>query len=709
MPDHMDHDEFDTRIRALVARAVADAPAPPELEPAEVPFVEGRPDRRGWWLGGSVAALAAAALVTAFVLVGDTDESVTTPNTEPATSTTPAPTTTAAPEVSTTMSTIGVTPSAANGVLTAGPAGVVEHRDGEVRTLTAAPMAIALDAGDGRVIVQRNSGAALGRGWEDEATVPMVLADDGSLTNLFDTADWEGAVVLHDIEVVTGRRLLLFSLTTGADETFAETLYVVDLDTMERTEVAPVGGLEGGTHRLHLATTGLIVGQSFSEGNHAILIEAVPGSPAVGTPLPTAADLGLELSYYVCTDCPHAFTVTPEGRTLMWIDGAAGMLVGRSLAGGETVPIVAVPAGFATDVDVDDTSGVISFSGDPAPAPVFVPFDGSSTHTLEGAAATRAPLGAAAVPDGPPSTTTTTPTAPPPTPAGVMLATAGADGVTVIENGVEIRRLDQPAEIALLTPGGAVIFQPARATPEGTPGDPLIWRPDGTVEPLLGPLGERQSYRLHDLASVAGTPTLLYGVATAGTEPAGYTEVVHALTMTPGDWTTAEVAEISTWEGGFDRLSLSNGGTVIGTAGEETLTWFVSAVVTGSPDSAESPPSPAQLGVEPTYSECWEGCPRDFTISHDGESIVWTEGSELVVFDTVGGGKRSWAVPALTDQPYRSLDVRTSSDGGVEVAISFAPPGPDPSVVATPVVVATSPPGDVVETPVAGRVVTFGP
>ena len=38
---------------------------------------------------------------------------------------------------------------------------------------------------------------------------------------------------------------------------------------------------------------------------------------------------------------------------------------------------------------------------------------------------------------------------------------------------------------------------------------------------------------------------------------------------TPGDWTDDEIAEINTWEGGFSRLSLSNGGTIVGTAGEE--------------------------------------------------------------------------------------------------------------------------------------------
>ena len=170
--------------------------------------------------------------------------------------------------------------------------------------------------------------------------------------------------------------------------------------------------------------------------------------------------------------------------------------------------------------------------------------------------------------------------------------------------------------------------------------------------------------------------------------------------MTPGNWTTTQIAEINTWEGGFDRLSLSNGGTIVGTGGEETQTWFFSTFVPGSPDSAGELPSPARLGIEATYSECTE-CPRRFAISADGESIVWTEGGDLVVFDTTSGDKRAWTVPALAERPFGSLDARTSSDGGVEVAISS---GEGPSVV-----VATSPPGEVVETPVAGHFVTFGP
>ena len=91
---------------------------------------------------------------------------------------------------------------------------------------------------------------------------------------------------------------------------------------------------------------------------------------------------------------------------------------------------------------------------------------------------------------------------------------------------------------------------------------------------------------------------------------------------------------------------------------------------------------------------------------------MWTEGTEMVVFDTVAGERvRSWTVPSLAGNGVstvvRSLDVRTSSDGGVEAAISFGWPADGTAL--PPVVAATSPPGDVVETELSGHVATFGP
>ena len=69
MPETRD---LDDRIRELVARAVAEAPAPPVLDPATVPLAEPAPDHRRWWIGGGATLLTAAALITAFVLVGGT-------------------------------------------------------------------------------------------------------------------------------------------------------------------------------------------------------------------------------------------------------------------------------------------------------------------------------------------------------------------------------------------------------------------------------------------------------------------------------------------------------------------------------------------------------------------------------------------------------------------------------------------------------------
>ena len=96
----MSEQDLDARIRTLVARAVADAPAAPDLEP--VTHLEGRRPRpdghRGWWIGGGAALLAAAAAITTVVLVADSDDRISTPSgtTVPPATTTP-PTTVPAP------------------------------------------------------------------------------------------------------------------------------------------------------------------------------------------------------------------------------------------------------------------------------------------------------------------------------------------------------------------------------------------------------------------------------------------------------------------------------------------------------------------------------------------------------------------------------------------------------------------------------------
>jgi hypothetical protein len=381
MPDTRENGYLDSRIRELVARAVADAPLPPDIDPSVLPESEPKHDHhRGWWLGGGAAILAAAALMSALLLVGNADDKVSTPGTPPTVAPTPAPTT-ARPTT--------VPPSASPGaVLTAGPRGVVLHEGGERRTLTTEPMTIALDSGDGRVIVSR----ATGRG----ARRPLVLGDDGSLAPLFDYALWPNDVRLHDIEVVDGRRLLLYSEQKAMDDPEAadETLFVIDLDTQERTRVARhIGGWEFGTDRLHLSRIGLIVGQASGEASHWIKILAVPDSPAAGAALPTAADLGLEEFFSDCNDCPTGFTVAPDGGTIAWVDD--GGLISMALAPeiGQPERIAEVPGGYVKDLDLSDSAAIVSIFQVPERPALLVPLDAGDAVGLEGTTATFGPTG----------------------------------------------------------------------------------------------------------------------------------------------------------------------------------------------------------------------------------------------------------------------------------------------------------------------------
>lgn len=408
MPENLD---LDTRIRELVARAVADAPSPPDLDAPALPELEPAPDRHRWWIGGGAAILAAAALVTAFLLVGDTDDTVTTPATDATVTPTPVPTiaptptgtvppTTAQPTTTTTTP-----PAVAPGaVLTAGRRGVVLHEGGEQRTLTTEPMVIALAAPDGGVIVQRHAGDGAGLGWSDADTAPLVLGDDGSLRPLFDTVDWDGGVVLHDVEIVDGRQLLLFSLQVAMNvnpENADETLYVVDLETQDRIEVAAgIGGWESGTGRLHLATTGLVVGERSSGPTTEPLVLAVPGSPAEALlASPSSAPLGWEASTD-CADCQRAYTIAPDGGSVAWLEGDELVTaeIDGLVAGPEERHSLdsAVPTSNVRDLDFGGTGFVLSYwLTDPLPVPALLAADNPSAPptSLEGQAATIAPGG----------------------------------------------------------------------------------------------------------------------------------------------------------------------------------------------------------------------------------------------------------------------------------------------------------------------------
>ena len=724
----MSEQDLDTRIRTLVARAVADAPAAPEIESAHV--VVGRRaehDRRphrGWWIGGGAAVLAAAAAITTVVLVADTDDRISTPSatTVPPAVTTIPPTGPATTVPATTVPEAGptvpvvvpptatpTTPTTPQQSLfgeefaTAGPDGVVlrDKAGTELRRLDQRALR-ALPVGDGRVVVE------LGTPEGVETEVIIWYADGTTSVALSPIEPPDGRIAIEDVAVVGGRPVVLFQYWRGSQETVQSVLYVAPLtidgfDESQAVSLGVVGGYEWGLDRLHLANTGLVVGTSSNESSYSLYVAAMPGTPAVEQVATLTPDaLGLDESYSFvgdCGSCPTGFGVDADGARLGWFDGTDLVVTNiASLEQGRT------PLASAHDpsVDVDLTGDGAVFSYGPFGERPPLRLVGEELTPLEGFAADVGPT-------IPMNVGVPTPPATPAAPDRVV--TAGPAGVAVLENGVEVRRLDQPAEVAFGTPGGAVIFQPARPSPEGQPGDPLIWRPDGTVERLLGELPELQSYRLHDVTEVAGVPTVLYGIATraagegAEMDVRQFTEVLHALTMTPGGWTDAVLDEMPTWESGWSQLTLTEDGLVVGEQSAIVEHHLYSVVVPGSPAAATGPLEATALGLRASYGD--EDAPHAFGISPDGTTVVWTFGTDFVVHTLATGAERHWAYPGLADGAVRGLAVRLDDDGAVTVAVVTGWPQTTEGTAAD--VVTLRPDGSVAVVPVTAAFASFAP
>ena len=417
----------------------------------------------------------------------------------------------------------------------------------------------------------------------------------------------------------------------------------------------------------------------------------------------TVERLGLDESYdrSRCDQCPQAFTTDGTGELIAWVD-TGDLVVTRADDGTEVrrTPLGEVANDFP-DLDLEADTLVVSYGLFGTKPPVLIGPDGTSL-TLEGLTADVGPgIGGNAAP-------IELPPAPPPATDPIAFVTAGPDGVGAIADlDTEVRRLDQPADVAFATPGGAVIFQPAPTAPGDPAGDPLIWRADGTTERLLGELPAGQSYRLYDVADVNGVPTVLYGVSTvpAVVDPEGYREVLRTLSMRPGGWVVDDLHEMNTWEGGYSSLSVSNEGLVVGTIGVEASTSFASFVVPGSPAANVGPVEAADLGLDPTYGDC--DCPTTFAVDSTNDLVVWMVGNELVVHRFATGEQDRWTVPALDGGWPRSLDIRTTEGGAIEVIVNRGPPLDEP--IPDAVLVTLGPDGAVEERPLGTAFASFGP
>ena len=381
----MPTDDLDARIRALMGDAVAAAPAPRDLDAADptrppvVLLASARAQRR--WVGPAAAVLTAAAAVVGLVLVVSRD---TDPVAAPATDVTAlAATTTVAPDsavttaVVTTLSDAATTtltpdttppntiappvvPDVSTGVVTAGADGVwVVDPDGSKVQWWDQPAAFAVRSPDGSLIVQihlRGDACTLDGTCTAADTSPLRLVGPNAYPVVLSDELPGGWMRLHDAaRLLDGRVMALVEWQTTVEagvETEPGRLYAVDVQTGAVLIVDDwFGGWEEGSSRLHLAETGLIVGEYSSSITRSFYSAVIPGGLPLDTRPILPEQLGLEAGYDDCADCPQLYAIDRSGEVVAWIHGDD--LVIRSLDTGteRRVPLDGRGAA-ASDIDI---------------------------------------------------------------------------------------------------------------------------------------------------------------------------------------------------------------------------------------------------------------------------------------------------------------------------------------------------------------------
>ena len=266
-----------------------------------------------------------------------------------------------------------------NGVWELGP-------DGPVQWSTE-PMAVAVKAPDGSMIVQRKAGNGEGDNWTIADTLPLRIASPGAepedlFEQLMPAADVvPGWYTVHDSATVFGRSLLLLDRQAAQSqgiETPNGALLVLDLEAGSLEQIGSVGGWEEGISRLHLAENGLIVGEWYSGVSRGLFLITVGGD----VPL-DHTDLGLESQYDDCGDCPRLYAVSRDGSTIAWLDGTT--LVRFSLVDSTALPVVDL-GGFAldaTDLSVAGNVAVFDRRYRDLTPPVLVTIDPNAATSAE--------------------------------------------------------------------------------------------------------------------------------------------------------------------------------------------------------------------------------------------------------------------------------------------------------------------------------------
>ncbi len=334
----------DSQIRDLVARAVNDAPPPPEMDAMlhHVSVSTNAHPRRSpsqRWATYGAAGLAAAAATVGLVVVAlrDTDSQVvpqTTPSapsslppstvsaatTAVGTDTTASPSTIPASVASTsTTPPEPAAPAETSWLAVAGSNGVtLTDQEGTESVITNEPMAVAIASPNGSVYMQRLAGV------ETTASNPILSTSEaGTIDPLPVPAELaDRQLLLRDVVAAPdGPPVLLVEAVApdcNSPETCDNILYAYNPGADTATTLGTGKAWEFSVNNISYGSNGLMVSEGSYVGNS---VYSLSSSPDV-TPI-EAEPFGIKECSDGPDDCSRMFTVDTTGTYVAWIDNEA--------------------------------------------------------------------------------------------------------------------------------------------------------------------------------------------------------------------------------------------------------------------------------------------------------------------------------------------------------------------------------------------------
>ncbi|MDP2293541.1 MAG: hypothetical protein Q8M22_20360 [Actinomycetota bacterium] len=283
----------------------------------------------------------------------------------------------------------------------------------------------------------------------------------------------------------------------------------------------------------------------------------------------------------------------------------------------------------------------------------------------------------------PPTTVETTTPTTAPAPSGMdgssTIITAGPDGVWRVTDGVPEQLVTEPMSMALQLPDGSVIMQRQSGwSSEGAAQADttlLVWQ-FGELSELFPGEALTGWVRLYDVAMVNGEMTVLYAVEQEAQPQSVLVESVLLTRSLATFETTVIDAEFGGWEQGYSRMHLAEKGLIVGEYYQEVLRQFVSYSEVSQPGV-----SAADLGLESSYTDCSD-CPRLYTISRDGSTIAWLDGTSLIRVATATDAAVDYALIDLGEEALSATDLELGN-GFVVLSFGWGDPG-----AAAPVMIA---------------------